>query len=306
MTDIQDSSAENLQPDSKLIRLDKLLCAKFNLSFSQAQKLIRIGKVKVDGVKIKDAAKKFSADQAIDILAKLDPINLDKPKTARPIDQNILNELKQSIILRDEYLIALNKPAGLASQGGSKIKQSVDDYLPYLKFDAKEIPRMVHRLDRDTSGLLLLARDFRTAAMLALRFKERKIKKTYLALVSGRVAKKAGVISIPIRKKMIDGLEKMAPDQQEGKEAITKFKLIRHEKNRSLLELMPITGRTHQLRIHCKEIGHPIVGDFKYGPWDEEKKGSRLCLHAWKVEIQDYFGSQLLLTTPLPNFADRI
>ena len=284
------------------LRLDKFLCQKFDISFGLAQKLIREKKVRVNSGRV-DAAYKTQAQDQVAIFAELkDRVENHKQK-AKISDQKIA-QLKEKIIFRDENIIALNKPSGLATQGGSGITISVDDYLPHLRFDLKENPQLVHRLDKDTSGIILIARNAKTAEFLTAAFKNKTIRKTYLALVVGVVKKTEGVINIPICKKFVGKNEKVYRDEVHGKEAITEFKLVKTFKDYSLLELRPITGRTHQLRVHCKEIGHAIIGDVKYGGKDVIRRdiARRVCLHAKKIELQDYFGQELVIETEMPEF----
>ena len=282
--------------------MDKFLCQKFDISFGLAQKLIREKKIKVNGKRVDASYKTQEADQ-IEIFAELknrDQLQKQKPK----ISDKKVAQLKEKIIFRDENIIILNKESGLATQGGSGITISVDDFLPYLKFDLKENPQLVHRLDKDTSGILLIARNAKSAEFLTDSFRNKTIRKTYLALVLGVVKKPEGVINIPICKKFIGKNEKVYRDEIDGKEAITEFRVLKTFADYTLLELRPITGRTHQLRVHCKEIGHPIINDVKYGGRDVIKKNlcKRLCLHAYKIKLEDYFGQKLEMATDKPEF----
>ena len=204
------------------------------------------------------------------------------------------------IIFEDENLIAINKPSGLATQGGSGIEISVDDFVLLKKF------QLVHRLDKDTSGILLIAKNSKSAEFLIDAFKNKTVEKTYLALVRGVPKKVSGVINIPLRKKLLGKNEKVSPDFESGKEAITEFKILKNFSDRALLELKPLTGRTHQLRVHCKELGHPILNDVKYGGKEVLRKDlcKRMCLHAYKIELQDYFGKKLEIKTSLPEFVN--
>ena len=297
------------------LRLDKFLCQNFDIPFGLAQKLIREKKVKVNGVRVDAAYKTEDADQ-VEVFSDLKPrLNTEKKKP-QVSAQKIKNFLA-TIIYQDENLIAINKPSGLATQGGSGIELSVDDLLFCLKDSSKnntvkdaapalgaDSPQLVHRLDKDTSGILLIARNKKSAELLTKAFKEKTIEKTYLALVNGVVKKTSGTINIPLRKKFVGKNEKVYPDFEEGKEAITNFKVRKTFDDYSALELNPITGRTHQLRVHCKEIGHSIINDVKYGGIGVVRKelSNRLCLHAYKIILRDYFGKELLIETEIPEF----
>jgi 23S rRNA pseudouridine955/2504/2580 synthase len=256
-------------------------------------------------------------------------LNTEKKKPQ--ISAQKIKNFLATIIYQDKNLIAINKASGLATQGGSGVELSVDDLLVCLKNLPKkndssqkksdensaqvspeldnialgvDSPQLVHRLDKDTRGILLIARNKKSAEFLTKAFKEKTIEKTYLALVNGAVKKDSGIINIPLRKKFVGKNEKVYPDFEEGKEAITNFKVRKTFDDYSALELNPITGRTHQLRVHCKEIGHSIINDVKYGGIGVVRKelSNRLCLHAYKIKLNDYFGKELLIETEIPEF----
>ena len=198
----------------------------------------------------------------------------------------------------------------MAVQGGSGIKLSIDDILPDLKFNKNQNPRLVHRLDKDTSGILLIAINRQSADILTLAFKNKQIEKTYIAVVKGKPSQKSGVIDLPLIKKFQGKNEKIYVDKQLGKQAITYYKILKYNKKLdcSLLELKPITGRTHQLRVHLKEIGHVIIGDYKYGGKNAniqdntpQNSKNRLQLHATRIVINDFFEKKLTINTPIPD-----
>lgn len=290
----------HINQDFAGFRLDKFLCQKFDISFAVAQKLIREKKVKVNGVR-QDASYKLEVEDEIKIFADLGK-RIIREKQKPRISEKKIAEFLSYKIFEDENLIAINKPSGLATQGGSSIEISVDDFLPLLE-EGKNF-QLVHRLDKDTSGILLIAKNSKSAEFLTNAFRNKTISKTYLALVRGVVKKSQGVINIPLRKKITGKNEKVRPDFEEGKEAITEYKTLKTFADYSLLELMPITGRTHQLRVHCKEIGHPILNDVKYGGREVLRKdlSARLCLHAYKIRLADYSGRELKIKTELPEF----
>jgi 23S rRNA pseudouridine955/2504/2580 synthase len=279
------------------LRLDKFLCQKFDISFGLSQKLIREKKVKVNSVK-SDAAYRTNDGDQVEIFTDLKKrTNFQKEKPQ--ISDKKLDDFLKNIIFEDENLIAIDKPSGLAVQGGSGIEISVDDYISKKKW------QLVHRLDKDTSGILLIAKNQESADFLTEQFRNKTIKKTYLALVYGVLKKESGTINIPLKKKFIDKSEKVRPDFIEGKEAITDYKLLKNFADYALVELSPITGRTHQLRVHTKEIGHPIINDVKYGGGKVLRKDlcKRLCLHAYRIELINYFGKRLKIETELPEFS---
>lgn len=276
------------------LRLDKFLCKKFDISFGLSQKIIREKKVKLNEKRVDGSYKTKEGDQ-VEIFTDL---NNRLQKKSPTISNEKFKKFASYIIYEDENLVAINKPSGLATQGGSGIDISVNDFISTKNW------QLVHRLDKDTSGVLLIAKNKNTADYLTEKFKNKSVKKTYLALVCGNLKKPQGEINIPLLKKALGKNERIMPDFIDGKEAITRYKLIKNFHDFALLELSPLTGRTHQLRVHCKEIGHVIVNDFKYGGKMVMKKdlGPRLCLHAATVLIEDYFGKELEIKTELPDF----
>ena len=183
-------------------------------------------------------------------------------------------ELIDSIIFKDEYLIAINKPEGLASQGGSyQGDRHIDAYKSIFQFDSNEAPRLIHRLDKDTSGVLLLARNAKAANIFTSLFRQKLIEKVYWALVEGVPRKEEGIVESYIGKLDIwkpnfqkDLIQKKSSCNKENtKKALSYYKVIERVGSQySWLQLKPATGRTHQLRIHCAELGTTIVGDRKY------------------------------------------
>jgi 23S rRNA pseudouridine955/2504/2580 synthase len=278
-------------------RLDKFLFKTFEITFSLAQKLIREKKVKLNGAKIEPSHKILENDE-VDIHHDLKPRGLQE-KNHPIISKQKIEKFFSWKIFEDENILAIDKPSGVAVQGRSLKDVSIDDILNQLKKDNVNF-FLVHRIDRDTSGVLLLAKNKKAAALLSECFKDKIIAKTYFAIVYGDVKKEKGEINIPLKKKKVGLTEKVYPDFEQGQEAISKFILKKNFGEYSFLELMPITGRTHQLRVHCKEIGHPIIGDVKYG--GKKVSSKRLCLHAMKVEIKNYFGKKLLIEAPMPEF----
>ncbi|HKF71166.1 MAG TPA: RluA family pseudouridine synthase, partial [Stellaceae bacterium] len=202
--------------------------------------------------------------------------------------------------------IALNKPAGLAVQGGTGVDRHLDALLDILRFDAVERPRLVHRLDRDTSGVLVLARSARAAAELAAAFRAKATRKIYWAAVVGLPKPREGKIDLPLAKLQGRLGERVMPDEDDGKPAVTRYEVVSHAGDKlAWLALMPITGRTHQLRAHCVALGTPILGDGKYGGRASRPLGvpepRKLHLHARVLILPRPDGSVLKLTAPLPE-----
>jgi len=285
-----------INDEDNLLRLDKFLCKNFDISFAVAQKLIREKKIKINNIRPNISSKINSGDQLL-IFENL-PIRHQNQKLTPVLSLNKQQKFWQNIIFEDENLIAINKPSGIATQGGSGVDISIDDFVKLKKY------QLVHRLDKDTSGVLLIAKNSDTVDFLTESFKNKTIRKTYIALVLGTLKKTSGIIDIPLSKQSLGKIEKVQPDFEFGKTAITHYKIISQYKDYCKIELSPITGRTHQLRVHCKEIGHPILNDIKYGgkKVDFKKTFSRLCLHALSIEIANYNGKNLIIKTIDPKF----
>lgn len=262
------------------MRLDAYLAQQHpELSRSQLQQYIKAGRVLVNGSIISKAS--F-------LVGDSDVIKFNKPDVA-----NYDLEIKQfakRVVYCDENVVVINKPAGLLvhAKGGIGHEFTVADYAR-SQFSPDELAvndsnnrlGIVHRLDRATSGVMICARNLATAHMLSRQFAERKTHKTYLAVTDGIPGEKCARINLPIGRNLsrpstfrVDG---------KGKPAVTDYRVLRiYDDGKALLELKPLTGRTHQLRIHLAYLGCPIVGDPVYG---QGKYGDRLMLHAWKLEI---------------------
>ena len=250
---------------SWIIRNNKLL------SFNSVNTLCRKGLIKVNGLKTKASYRLVAGDTVS--MPMPSPKTLDK-KPKLKLDPLLEKELIDSIIFKDEYLIAINKPEGLASQGGSyQGDRHIDAYKSTLQFDSNEAPRLIHRLDKDTSGVLLLARNAKAANIFTSLFRQKLIEKVYWALVEGVPRKEEGIVESYIGKLDIWRpnfqkdlfQEKSSWTKENAKKALSYYRVIEQVGSRySWLQLQPATGRTHQLRIHCAELGTTIVGDRKY------------------------------------------
>lgn len=280
------------------LRADKIVANVFGeVSYTFLQKIFRMKRVKVNGKHAK-ASDHLNKDDVIKIFASKDsPTDLKKTNNAEFKNQKLAKEFKQLIIFENEDLIAINKPTNLAVQMGSKVKISVETMMKSYRNDLK----LVHRIDKDTSGILLIAKGRLAAQKLTRLFRENKIHKTYLAIVDGKI-KTAGTIDNFLEKSIISGEEKIRiAINEDGLHAITKYfpKKISDPQFKycTLLELHPQTGRKHQLRVHCAEALHaPILGDKKY---NKNLMHRELFLHAYKVDIEEI---GVKITAPLPEY----
>jgi 23S rRNA pseudouridine955/2504/2580 synthase len=218
--------------------------------------------------------------------------------------------VQDMVIYQDEHAFVLNKPPGLATQGGTKTTQHLDRLLDGIGDECGR-PKLVHRLDKDTSGALLVARTARAAAHFAKAFSGRTAKKIYWAIVVGVPDANEGEIDAPLAKQPGTGGEKMHISEEHGLPAKTRWRVIDRAGNRAAwVELQPLTGRTHQLRAHMAAIGHPIVGDGKYGGPDAFLTGGisrKLHLHARRIRVDTLEGGKIDQTADLsPHFAESL
>ncbi|MBM3506474.1 MAG: RluA family pseudouridine synthase [Alphaproteobacteria bacterium] len=273
------------------------------LGHGRLQKLLRTAQVKVDGSRA-TASQRLEAGQTI----RIPPLpglgeKREPKKPAAVTEGKDAADLVARVLYRDEDVIALNKPSGLAVQGGTGTAKHIDGMLDALRFGADARPRLVHRLDRDTSGVLLLARTARAAAFLAKAFQGRNVRKTYWALTRGVPSPRAGTIDVPLAKAEGPmGGERME-ESEEGDRAVTDYRVVEDLVRAAWVELMPLTGRTHQLRAHMAAIGTPIVGDRKYGGSEAVLPGiaPKLHLHAAALALRLPSGKQWHVTAPLPE-----
>lgn len=265
------------------------------LGIGRLQKLLRTKQIKVDGKKA-ESNTRLEAGQEI----RVPPLDNEKQvPEVRVISAKDRDFMQELVIFKDQNIIALNKPSGLAVQGGSNTYRHIDGMLEALQFEAAEKPRLVHRIDKDTSGILLLARNRQTADLLTKAFREHTLPKTYLALTAGCPKPQAGEVKAP--------LEKIGEKSQvtaEGKKAVTLYRVIDAAGEKfALIEASPLTGRTHQIRAHLEYIGCPIVGDDRYFGAERKRFTSlsdKLHLHAYKIDLSHLYNKKLIITAPLP------
>ncbi|MEM1052370.1 MAG: RluA family pseudouridine synthase [Pseudomonadota bacterium] len=276
--------------DDDGIRMDRWF--KRNLpaiGFATISRWARTGQIRVNGRRIKPEDR-LEAGQVL----RVPPGGEAKHKAAkkrRPLSEDEVQKARDMVIRETASAIVLNKPPGLANQGGSKTTKHVDGLLDAFVEDEEPRPRLVHRLDKDTSGVLLIARTPGSAAAFSKRFAGRKARKIYWALVVGVPEVREGTVDAPLAKQPGTGGEKMHVDEENGANAKTRYRVVERAGTRAAwVELEPLTGRTHQLRVHMAAIGHPIVGDGKYGGQDAFLTGSisrKMHLHARRLIIAE-------------------
>ena len=280
-----------------------------DLPYGLIQKLLRKRRIHVDGRRA-GRDQLLQEGQTISVLADLKEgeKNIPKapPKTAtlRSCDQKWLSILENAILYEDDHLLVIDKPLGLAVQGGTNTPTSLDRLVRSLPFPYAAELRLTHRLDKDTTGVLILAKSLRDASWVTQAFKENQIEKTYWGFVCGVPSPLNGLIDLPVGKRSGQDGEKMRVDPILGRRAITSYAVKGQGKGMAWVEFYPQTGRTHQIRVHSAAQGFPLIGDGKYGgqaahPFDRR---TRLCLHAYRVRLSYPEGGDVkTFEAPLPK-----
>jgi 23S rRNA pseudouridine955/2504/2580 synthase len=293
--------------DEANMRVDRFLEARFpGLSFSHIQRIVRKGELRVNG-KRADSKDRLEEGQSV----RIPPLKLDAPRAEAGLSEaarKTRDTLKDMILFEDDDVMVLNKPAGLAVQGGSGITRHVDQMLDVMRDAKGQRPRLVHRLDRETAGCLLVAKTRFAATALTGSFRHRSARKIYWALVAGVPKPKQGRISTYLAKEENedDSIMRVAAHGDEGaSHAVTYYAVVETSATKlSWVSLKPVTGRTHQLRAHMAHIDHAIVGDPKY--FNKENwqlpggLQNRLHLLARRIVIPHPRGGFIDVTAPLP------
>jgi 23S rRNA pseudouridine955/2504/2580 synthase len=309
---VSDIRTFTVSEDDDGIRLDRWFKRHMpDVSFNMVSRWSRTGQLHLAG-KRAAPGDRVEAGQEIRVppLEK-GPSRTARPKSPRdPLTEDEEQFVRDMVIHEDPQAFVLNKPPGLATQGGTKTHQHLDRLLDGLADDGAR-PKLVHRLDKDTSGALLVARSARSAGHFAKAFSGRTARKVYWAIVVGVPDTDQGVIDAPLAKQPGTGGEKMHVDPENGLPAKTRWRVIDRAGNRAAwVELQPLTGRTHQLRAHMAAIGHPIVGDAKYGGAEAFLTGGisrKLHLHARRIRIDAPGGGKIDVTADLPaHFAETL
>jgi 23S rRNA pseudouridine955/2504/2580 synthase len=307
------TKSARIDHDDDGIRVDRWFKRHYPaLTHSRLEKLLRTGQVRLDGKRAK-AADRVAAGQTVRLPPQIVHGELTKKprETEKPAMRGDLQDL---VLYMDKSVIVLNKPSGLATQGGSGLTQHVDGMLDSLAFEKNTRPKLVHRLDRDTSGALVIARTLPAASQLSRSLAQRDAQKIYWALTKGVPKVKRGTIKAALTKESGFGehgrdermttVEKGAVNEKDAKDAVSDYAVIATAGEAfAFVAVRPLTGRTHQIRVHLAAIGTPIVGDFKYGGTDVRGRGeieNRLHLHARSIDIARPDGGRLVVSAPLP------
>lgn len=286
------------------VRLDRWFKRHFpSVSHGIIEKLLRKKNIRVNGLKATSNQRLRTGDEI-----RIPPMEVSSsaPKTVKTLSKADIQFVQSLVLYKDSEIIVLNKPAGLAVQGGTKTTRHIDGLLDGLCFDCDERPKLVHRLDKETSGVLMVARTIQSAAKYTKLFKTKEIQKIYWTLVAGCPKIKEGKIDAPLMKKSSITGEKMAVDFDQGDKAISLYQVVDHLANKiSWMQMAPLTGRTHQLRVHCAEVlKTPILGDDKYG-----RRGTlmqniphQMYLHAHSITWENENGKMQTVSAPLPDY----
>jgi len=293
--------------DEADLRLDRWFRQHFpDLGHARLQRLLRTGQVRVDGKRAK-AGQRLRPGQRIRVPPLGDtPAPARKPGRGGPVSERDAEFVRSLVLYRDDSVIVINKPPSLAVQGGTGTIRHLDAMLDALRFGYDEPPRLVHRLDRDTSGILVLGRTRAAAAALAREFRGRNARKIYWAITVGIPRISAGKIDLPLSKRLGPGGERVEADKRSGQQAQTWYRIIDSAARFAWVALWPRTGRTHQLRVHCQALGCPILGDAKYGGGDAMVGGNQIArklhLHAREIALPHPDGvGRLVARAQLPD-----
>lgn len=326
---VKDARRHEVAGDEDGLRVDRWLRRRYpDVPQGKVEKMCRKGQLRVNGGRVK-AGTRLQAGQQVRV-PPVEGAEKDGADSGKALSDHDVDLIRKAVIYRDDHVIALNKPPGLPVQGGSGHLRHIDGMTSALRFNLDEDPRLVHRLDRDTSGVLVLARTRLAAEGLSSAFRLRDACKTYWAVVAGVPKPRKGTIRYALVKAPGHGGcgrgEKMlclhpndAKSTPGARHAATDYSVVEVAGKRvAWVALAPLTGRTHQLRAHMAEIGHPIAGDGKYGGSRQENAGSgwgaqiggavsrKLHLHSRSLSLKHpVTGATLNLVAPLPRHMAR-
>jgi 23S rRNA pseudouridine955/2504/2580 synthase len=301
--------------DDDGVRLDRWFKRHLpDVSFNIVSRWARTGQLRIDGRRA-TPGDRLETGQTLRVppaeAAPAEGPGARAKRIVEPLTEDEQAFVHDMVLAKGRDWFMLNKPPGLATQGGTKTVQHLDRLLDGLVDEGGQRPKLVHRLDKDTSGVLLIARSARAAGHFTKAFAGRTARKVYWAIITGVPSAEEGLIDAPLAKQPGTGGEKMQVDEEKGLQARTRYRLIDRAGNRAAwVELQPLTGRTHQLRAHMAAIGHPIVGDAKYGGAEAFLTGGisrKLHLHARRLKIEGLDGKPIDQTAELPaHFAESL
>jgi len=269
---------------------------KIGIPYALIQKLLRKKAIKVNGKRVKEEQILEPNDEIVIPAFAVGAVKIKKQVATKRDAEKLIK-----IIYEDKNCVAIDKPQGLATQGGNRVSISVDDLLPFMAKNGEKY-FLTHRLDKDTTGVLLIAKTRQAAQLIGDSFKHKFVEKKYLALVAGKVLTQNGYIAFPLGKRgSTGGSEKVMVDEENGKKAYTEYRVLENfGPTATLLEITPKTGRKHQIRVHLAAIDHPIIGDGKYGGSKAFVEGlpKTLHLHAWKLSHSDNYFKPITAEIP--------
>jgi 23S rRNA pseudouridine955/2504/2580 synthase len=282
-------------------RLDNFLIARLKgVPKSRIYRIVRKGEVRVNKGRVDVKYRLLAGD-----LVRIPPVRVAERSEESYVPQGLQAALQQGILFEDDGFMVINKPAGFAVHGGSGVSSGIIEGLRLIRPEARFL-ELVHRLDKDTSGCLLIAKKRSALRQLQEFFRNSEIQKTYHALLSGQWGRKKLIVTAPLLKNVSKGGERMVIISQAGKSAETLFTRLKTFRHATLVEASPKTGRTHQIRVHAASLGHPIVGDDRYGVDEVNKtfknKGyKRMFLHAKTLKFKHpVTGEVMFISAPLP------
>ncbi|WP_409526091.1 23S rRNA pseudouridine(955/2504/2580) synthase RluC [Nitrincola sp. MINF-07-Sa-05] len=289
-----------VEPEQEGQRIDNFLRTQLKgVPKTLIYRVLRKGEIRVNKKRAKPDYKLVSGDEV-----RIPPVRVSEPNTPEIIGRGFLDRLESAILYETDALMVINKPSGLAVHGGSGITSGLIEAVRQMRPDARFL-ELVHRIDRDTSGCLMIAKKRSMLRHLHEGLRERQIKKVYQALVVGRWEKRQQRVDAPLLRNELQSGERMVRVDNSGKSSITDFRLLRRFGDlATLVEASPLTGRTHQIRVHCQFAGHPIIGDTKYGDerMNQQMKAygiHRLMLHAAEIRARLPDGEMLVVKAEL-------
>ncbi|ENW97086.1 RluA family pseudouridine synthase [Acinetobacter sp. NIPH 298] len=280
-------------------RIDNFLFTRLKgVPKSRIYRLIREGQVRINKKRVKAETRLVIGDQI-----RVAPIRYEqKDESDVPVSDGVAQSLLSRVVYEDEGLLVVNKPSGIAVHGGSGVAYGLIEALRAAT--GKKYLELIHRIDRDTSGLVMISKKRSTLKLLQDLLREHKIQKTYTAIVKGQVSLDQQMIDAPLLRYELSNGERRVRVTKEGKPSKTEWKVVERFKTATLINASPLSGRTHQIRVHGLSIGHPLIGDDKYGhntPY-AGPEARRLCLHAMRLEIPNY----PVIEAPMPEDMQQV